>query len=798
MRILKLKLRGAIGIKKGLGVDEIEIDFTEFKSGLIALTGRNGSGKTTIMENLHPYRCMVSRSGSLQQHFFLKDSYRRLMFEHNSCFYDTRIMIDALTGASEAYLFKVVHNSHMEDGVEFIPLNDGKLSTYDIEIEKLLGSQELFFNSVFSGQKSKGIAELKPAERRKLFYELLNLNVYEGYLERAKAELKIQESKLAEIEGSINAIDVSEETEKELLAGHEKLVNEITHLQLEIADNEKILENTNQKIQELNIEISKGEDKLKGNDEIEKKLEEIANRTIELTDSHNSKVKRYQSEIDDSKKLVERNQKLLENKDKILGMLKERSEVELLLSTEKDHRSQLQLKLSEVQENHAREMEAINQLDKKISYERSDLQRLESLLYNLKVELSRSEAETKIIDQVPCGNKDSIISKYDFSKCQFLLNAFEGKAKIPDIGEGIEELSNKINAKAEAIEKMTVDYVGNKEKLEDHTDKVSGDLRKMILEVQGAIKRHEDRLKVINDTKWDELKEASDKAENQIALYEQKIGSTNHNIGDAVDSFNKSIEDLKKEAEELNSKLDVELPEKIGSLKYLLYEKTSELNGLKSTHNALTIDLNNANMNFAGIEEKLNQFTLNKEKAKSLNDQKAAVKAEIRDWTFLTKAFDKTGIPVLKLENSGIEITSIANDLLSLFENKFRIVFETTSLTKDKKKMKETFDINIVEDDGVCEIGNKSGGQQVYLETAIRLAISNVVKRQGRNLQTAFLDEADGALDIDNAYNYLQMISKAHELSGVYNTFIITHRPELLDFIPQQVKLSDGYLQILN
>lgn len=70
MKILKLKLRGAIGIRKGLGVEEVEIDFTQFQTGLIALTGRNGSGKTTIMENLHPYRQMVSRDGSLQSHFY--------------------------------------------------------------------------------------------------------------------------------------------------------------------------------------------------------------------------------------------------------------------------------------------------------------------------------------------------------------------------------------------------------------------------------------------------------------------------------------------------------------------------------------------------------------------------------------------------------------------------------------------------------------------------------------------------------------------------------------------------------
>jgi exonuclease SbcC len=83
LKILKLYLRGGIGIRIGLGLEEIDIDFSQFRTGLIAFTGRNGSGKTTIMENLHPYRMMVSRDGSLQSHFYLKDSYRILHFVQN-------------------------------------------------------------------------------------------------------------------------------------------------------------------------------------------------------------------------------------------------------------------------------------------------------------------------------------------------------------------------------------------------------------------------------------------------------------------------------------------------------------------------------------------------------------------------------------------------------------------------------------------------------------------------------------------------------------------------------------------
>jgi len=196
------------------------------------------------------------------------------------------------------------------------------------------------------------------------------------------------------------------------------------------------------------------------------------------------------------------------------------------------------------------------------------------------------------------------------------------------------------------------------------------------------------------------------------------------------------------------------------------------------------------------IELELEAVRQNQVKINAKQTEKILIESEVKDFAFLVKAFDKTGIPVLKLENSGVEISSRANELLSLFENKFRIVFETTSWTKDKKKLKETFLINVLEDDGVCNLSDKSGGQQVWLETAIQLAISLVVRQQGRRIETSFLDEKDGALDIDNAYSYIQMLEKAHTMSGVHNTFIITHRPELLDMIPQKVLLKDGFLQM--
>lgn len=56
MYIKRLKLVNFIGIYKGTGRYEIEIDLSNNKNKIIMLSGKNGSGKTTIQSEMHPFK----------------------------------------------------------------------------------------------------------------------------------------------------------------------------------------------------------------------------------------------------------------------------------------------------------------------------------------------------------------------------------------------------------------------------------------------------------------------------------------------------------------------------------------------------------------------------------------------------------------------------------------------------------------------------------------------------------------------------------------------------------------------
>lgn len=802
MKILKLKLRGAIGIMKGLGKEEIEIDFTQpseeviakfndknwfiellsklkakFLPGLIALTGKNGSGKTTVMENLHPYRCMVSRTGSLQSHFFLKDSCRILVFEIGGNIYEAKILIDALTGGSEAYLI-----------CNGTPINDGKLTTYDEVIEAVLGSQELFFNSVFSGQKSKGIAELKPAERRKLFYELLNLNVYETYLEESKSELKRKELKLAEIEGQINSLAVGDTDKEQLEKSRVEALDKIAQMEIEISKVEAQLDQSNSYIKGCEIEIAKLEEKKKANAEIETKISELRNRSITLSQLQNKKLENYNADLEDCKKLISHNQKLLQNKAEIEKSVEQKNKLSNELSKLKSRESDFTKQKSDLFEVYSNKVEKINEKQNHLNELKIKENTLTSEYKQLLKNIAQMEKSTELIKDVPCTEEVG-------SSCQFLSNAYSDKAKLNNEIQKKNDVSEKLSKIMIDVQKLSSEINTEKQLLNEKYELDSGNVKREIGKIGVEITEKEN---LINDLDVSHQIEEIKEAETNVRILTEKMENISQMIRESSKNNKDEIERIAQETEALTAKLDEDISSKILEVRENLEKEEHKKGFIVEDFKTYKSSSDYYKASLSDAEAQIEQMKRNEQKVQELEVKKVIVQNEIKDWTFLTKAFDKTGIPVLKLENSGIEITTIANELLSLFENKFRIVFETTQLKADKKSYKESFNINIVEEDGVCEISNKSGGQQVWLETAIQSAISLVVRQQGRNIQTSFLDEKDGALDLDNAHSYIEMISKAHQMSGVHNTFVITHRTELLDFIPQQIKLADGLLTIMN
>lgn len=913
MRLLSLAIKGAIGIRKGMGLEEIELDFTQFGPGLIAISGKTGIGKSTIMDNLQPFRTLPSKPLTLEEHFELKDSYRILKFTPDGeNIFETKILIDGLTKKSEAYLYK-----------NGLPLNDGLKGSYDREIIKIYGTEKLFFNSQFAAQKTKGIFSLREGESRELFYEILDINEYSPKEENAKKYLQREQNKLEVLEREIKALNneltdnevtkedieakiykreeltsakiKSEGTLKEIREGIEELNTDLTGLNIKLENQDEI----NQRITELTAEIASQEEQQKLklteiegeseaelntfvasnefdkhikeldakksflNSEAEKEKEEIGDQIIDFEEEIKNNVIRkidYQTKITRSKTITG-------NKETIAVNLAEKKkwteEATKLLAEEKTYL----LEIGKLQEE--KEVEEISlrflrdkysDVDKHYSSNEHQFSKLKELIESLEqskiTELDRLKEEISIIDKVPCTENVG-------RNCMFLTRAMEIKDTLEDVEN---DYDNRIMTKDEEQKTISLALENTKKLLteadeeikakeneikEKFTDKIT-EINLTVASLKEKIKETAGELVKLGKTNWEALDKELTEAEKNLELWQNEINGldkTNEdkrkqikdlqdrlvnieeklttNLQDVeqqilthkdllekekktiinfyqqkknstTDKFAAQIAVLTKELTANNLKIDTTLQYQISVKTKMLENSKKELQDTEEWLKETEGEITNLQIEIAELNRKLVKKQSLTDEIAMKDAERLFVEEEIKQWGIIREAMSKTGIPVLKLEITGTEISRLTNESLRNYDNKFRIAFETTKFTKDKKKQKEVFKTNVIDEDGLCDVLLKSGGQQTEIETALQLAIAHFKRGQGHyKVDTGYLDEGDGALDVESAGNYFKVIEEAHKRSGVYNTIVITHRPELIERIPQRIELYDGYFEII-
>src|SRR5260221_531858 len=158
MKPTRLLLTAFRGIKDGLGLDTYELDLEAFGDArLVAIAGPNGKGKSTVLDNLHPYPILPSRATSyspgafsMYDHVLAPEAVKELDWEHQGKKYRSSLLWrnSGKRKSCEAYLFEA------DQDLEWKParLPDGTVSDGTIEIDdpmliRNLGTAEMFFLS---------------------------------------------------------------------------------------------------------------------------------------------------------------------------------------------------------------------------------------------------------------------------------------------------------------------------------------------------------------------------------------------------------------------------------------------------------------------------------------------------------------------------------------------------------------------------------------------------------------------------------------------------------------------------
>ena len=247
MLLRRLKLVNYGGIYNGLGLYEIEIDFTRCKNRIILIKGDNGSGKSTIENALKPLP--DDNSAFIAD----KDAYKEIEYldEKEQTLYSLKFIheLSGSTRKTKGYISKGLSPATM---VELNP-SGNITSCKDIIFEEFQLDPNYISLSQLSATK-RGIADLKPADRKRYVNSILSTtdvynNMYKILAKKAsnyKAMVQSATSKLdsignvVQLEQNINAIDARIKEAESLLEHHYEILNKEKGM-LEVTDPDNTL-----------------------------------------------------------------------------------------------------------------------------------------------------------------------------------------------------------------------------------------------------------------------------------------------------------------------------------------------------------------------------------------------------------------------------------------------------------------------------------------------------------------------------------------------------------------------------
>lgn len=755
--LVSLNLRGAIGIYKGLKKDEVSINFDSFDSGLIALTGDNGKGKTTLIENCHPYPKMLTRKDKLQEQFRLRDSFREVVYRDRDTGRMVKcvIQVDGETKSGSCNYF--AYDSY-DGGKSWsaVPGLDKNLKPYEEFVEATFGPLELYLRTAFITQRpTKNLPDLTDAtagEKKTLFVELAGIDYLQKFADAANEKVKSNENLVHDSEIRIqmlqNSLNRKSEIEKNLLESEKTSKEKQAELDVITASGKKAREELNGVQERFNAEKDRlnKESGLKGD------------------------VSTLESEISNIESEISRNQEAAEKRAENEKIIAEYEDLQKVIAEEQKKRNAINeansAKMSEY-------LQKKSEFDEKIAEIKKNIETLTTEKNAVEKEILKSENEIKfkerdiadISDTCPtCGQK---LPAEKIAELNEKRN--EAKASIKILEDAISEKKNRISEIEKKIAELTQE------------------LSEFAFSEPVKPKREEFDASVENEATAKLNSINIEKAKSEL--------ETSKTAAVRIEGLTVQIADKKKLLENAEKTLcEVEAKRDDGA-ENALNEAQKKIDSLTEKFTLVKAELAGINATIEAGKKSLAEIAESEKELEKVRKEAEKAKSESVEWELVSKAFGKDGIQALELDALAPGISETANRILkSGYGDRFSISIETTRIGGSGKKTKQIEDFKImVNDDGdVTALENKSGGESVWIKRAIYDAFAVIRRRNtGFAFLTCFQDETDGALDASAKTAYCRMLEASHEAGKLRHTIIITHSNEVRAMIEQKIAMEN-------
>ena len=265
-----------------------------------------------------------------------------------------------------------------------------------------------------------------------------------------------------------------------------------------------------------------------------------------------------------------------------------------------------------------------------------------------------------------------------------------------------------------------------------------------------------------------------------FVVTEKEITASEKKINGYKQSVSTNSTQLKQAEKDAKGKTEVDVAE----LQRICTEQGKIVDGIRKRQNTIENRINN-----------------NGDKLKSILSQGGELEKARKDHTICSRLYNlvkgTTGNGKITLEQyiqaAGFDgIIAAANRrLLPMSDGQYELYRQEDSLGKRSNTF---LDLEVLDNytGHRRPVGNLSGGESFKASLSLALGLSDTVSSNlgGIQMDALFIDEGFGTLDrksIDGAMDILINLSGANKLVG-----IISHREELMENIPQQIKVSKG------
>jgi exonuclease SbcC len=776
MILHSLRLRGVLRFD-----DEVSLNYRDLPPGLIALTGRNGDGKSTVMESpiATLYRTFPSRAKKEPFDYATrKDAFLETVFElEGRGLYRARVNLDPVSRKADPVLFHIA-----ADGTE-TPLSDGKTASYDARITELLPSLDALLVSVYASQDRNGsFARLEKKDRRTLFGSLCGCDHYEAMAERAR----LASARVSQVidDGDRERVGLVREAGADVEAALERRAQELqvaagdvdvrrAALTVALAEAEAALA-TVQAQANAHAAAQGAHDRLTAelqarHRERQRIIDGFTRADAAIAAEEREVAERLQRTLNDTETRIADTRTDLAHTDTIRAAIAKVAEIDTQLAAAVTRQSAIQA-----------------QLDALRKQERAGLQR-RTHIEQAERDRARVARDADILTTVPCQGADR------FKGCDFLKNAHAAKAQLPPLDE--------VLAERPAVDRAIATTHTSLEAF----DKERAELRETVAELSATKARYQplaqrapalaaatERIAALEQQQRD-AKAAAERAhqtlQDRARAHAEQFAEQGRDIRLTIDALTHEL-----------TTADQVLTDTAAAAA-LADEHAATVRHHRRAWDETTAQRATVQAQIVNLQAQRTQLAARRRELEALDVRLAFLRNERVEWDLYAKVLGREGLPTLEIDAAGPTVAAYCNQLLeACYGGRFTVDLVTQVAKRKAGKNgtteKETFELTIFDAQRAGQardLSDLSGGEQVVIEEAFRSAIALMVNARNESpIRTCWRDESMGALHESAIPDYVAVLRRVQELGGFHHLFFVTHELDAALLADAQLQFAHG------